>query len=132
MCSSDLSSHQEGGDLCSLLESGRGDSRENGGVSQGFLEQENSVSDSRPEGCVFKSRWGQSVIFGMTVWGFHDGSHGKESACNAGRCRFHPWVRKIPRRREWQPTPVSLPGESHGQRSLVGYGPRGGKESRHD
>ena len=27
------------------------------------------------------------------------------------------------RRREWQPTPVSLPGESHGQRSLVGYSP---------
>ena len=33
------------------------------------------------------------------------------------------WVRKIPWRREWQPTPVFLPGESHGQRSLVGYSP---------
>ena len=31
-----------------------------------------------------------------------------------------PWVRKIPWRREWQPAPVFLPGESHGQRSLVG------------
>ena len=31
-------------------------------------------------------------------------------------------------RRTWQPTPVSLPGESHGQRSLVGYSPRGCKE----
>jgi len=30
-------------------------------------------------------------------------------------------VRKIPWRRAWQPTPVFLPGESHGQRSLVGY-----------
>ena len=30
-------------------------------------------------------------------------------------------VRKIPQRREWQPTPVFLPGESHGQRSLAGY-----------
>ena len=39
------------------------------------------------------------------------------------------WVRKIPRRRKWQPTPVFLPGESHGQRSLVGYSPRGRKES---
>ena len=35
--------------------------------------------------------------------------------------RVHPWVRKIPWRREWQPTPVFLPGESHGQRSFVCY-----------
>ena len=33
------------------------------------------------------------------------------------------WVRKIPWRREWQPTPVFLPGELHGQRSLAGYSP---------
>ena len=32
-------------------------------------------------------------------------------------------------RRKWQPTPVFLPGESHGQRSLAGYSPWGGKES---
>ena len=38
------------------------------------------------------------------------------------------WVGKIPWRRAWQPTPVSLPGESHGQRSLVGYSPWGCKE----
>ena len=36
---------------------------------------------------------------------------------------FDPWVRKIPWRRAWQPTPAFLPGESHGQRSLVGYSP---------
>ena len=49
---------------------------------------------------------------------------GKESACKSRRRRQHgldPWVRKIPWRRTWQPTPVFLPGESHGQRSLVGY-----------
>ena len=45
------------------------------------------------------------------------------------RPRFGPWVGKIPCRREWQPTPVFLPGESHGQRSLVGYSPLGCKES---
>ena len=33
----------------------------------------------------------------------------------------NPWVRKIPRRRKWQPTPVLLPGESHGQSCLVSY-----------
>ena len=36
---------------------------------------------------------------------------------------FDPWVREIPWRRNWQPTPVFLPGESHGQRSLGGYSP---------
>ena len=44
----------------------------------------------------------------------------KESAWQCKRCGFHPWVGKIPWRRAWQPTPVFLPGESHGQRSLVG------------
>ena len=42
---------------------------------------------------------------------------------------FDPWVRKIPWRRKWQPTPVFLPGESHGRRNLVGYSLRGHKES---
>ena len=44
------------------------------------------------------------------------------------RAKFDPWVRKIPWRSKWQPTPVFLPGKSHGQRSLVGYSPRGLKE----
>ena len=49
------------------------------------------------------------------------GSNGKECACQCRRCRFSPWVRKILWRRQWQPTPVFLPGESHGLRNLVGY-----------
>ena len=55
----------------------------------------------------------------------------KNPPANAGdlRCRFDPWVRKMPWRRPWQPTPVFLPGESLGQRTLVGYGPQGHKES---
>ena len=58
--------------------------------------------------------------------GFPGGASGKEPAYQCRRpkrCRFHAWVGKIPWRRAWQPTPVFLPGESHGQRSLVGYGP---------
>ena len=39
-----------------------------------------------------------------------------------------PWVSELPWRRKWQPTPVFLPGESRGQRSLAGYGPRGRRE----
>ena len=40
------------------------------------------------------------------------------------RTGFDPWVGKIPWRGKWQPSPVFLPGESDGQRSLVGYSPR--------
>ena len=57
---------------------------------------------------------------------------GKEPTCQCGRrsrCRFDPWVGKTPWRRKWQSTPVFLPGESHGRRGLVGYSPRGRKES---
>ena len=55
--------------------------------------------------------------------GFPRGASGKEPACQwrSHRCRFDPWVGKIPWRRAWQPTPVFLPGGSHGQRSLAGY-----------
>ena len=59
---------------------------------------------------------------------FPGGSDGKESACQCKRPRSNPWVRKIPCRREWQPTPVFLPGEFHGQRSPAGYSPCGHKE----
>ena len=56
----------------------------------------------------------------------------KESACQCRRhwrCRFNPWIRKITWRRQWLPTPVFLPGDSHEQRSLEGYNPWGCKES---
>ena len=45
------------------------------------------------------------------------------------RCGFGPWVGKIFWRRKWYPSPVFLPGESHGQRSLVGCSTWGCKES---
>ena len=59
------------------------------------------------------------------------GLSGKEFACQCGSLkqrRFDPWVRKTPWRRKWQPTPVSLPGESYGQSSLEGHSPWGCKE----
>ena len=59
------------------------------------------------------------------------GVSGKESAHQCRRCKrrgFDPWVRKIPWRRKWQPTPVFLPGEPPGQRSLVGYSSWGHRE----
>ena len=51
---------------------------------------------------------------------------------NAGHLKRHgfdPWVRRIPWRRAWQPSPVFLPGESHCQKSLMDYDPWGHKES---
>ena len=53
------------------------------------------------------------------------GSDGKESACHAGDSGSIPGLRKFP---HWQPTPVFLPGEFYGQRSLTGYSPWGHKE----
>ena len=48
------------------------------------------------------------------VEGFLGGSESKESACQCRRHGLDSWVRKIPWRRKWQPTPVFLPGKSHG------------------
>ena len=58
----------------------------------------------------------------------HGGSDGKEPACQCRRCGLDPWMGKIPWKREWFPTPIFLPGEVHGQRSLAGYSPWGHKE----
>ena len=70
---------------------------------------------------------GVCIKVGLSMW-----LSGKESACQCKRHRrqgFDVWVRKIPWRRKWQPTPVFLLGKFHGQRSLVGYSPWGHKES---
>ena len=70
---------------------------------------------------------GVCIKVGLPTW-----LSGKESACQCKRHRrqgFDVWVRKIPWRRKWQPTPVFLLGKFHGQRSLVGYSPRGHKKS---
>ena len=73
-------------------------------------------------------KWTQSCL----NLGFPGGASGKESACQCrrwNRYRFDPWVRKIPWSREWQPTPIFLPRQFHGQRNLRGYSPWGCKES---
>ena len=71
----------------------------------------------------------------MTKRGFPGGTSSKVSACQGGRhkrCEFNSWVGKIPWGRKWQLTPVFLPGQSHGQRSLVDYCPRGHRRIRRD
>ena len=64
----------------------------------------------------------------LLPWWFN----GRECACQCSRHGLDPWVRKIPWRRKWQPTPVYLPGKSLGKRRLAGYCPWGHKRVRHD
>ena len=74
----------------------------------------------------------QHSITKWSYWGLEKylrGSSGKESACSVGDPGSVSGLGRFPWRREWQPTPVFLPGESRGQRSLAGYSPWGHKES---
>ena len=66
------------------------------------------------------------------IKGFPSGAVIKNLPANAGDtrdarrhriCGFHPWIGKIPWRREWLPMSVFFPGEFHAQRSLAGYSP---------
>ena len=62
----------------------------------------------------------------LTEPGFPGCSSSKASACKCRRPKrlgFDPWIRKIPWRSTWLPTPVFLSGESHGQRGLAGCSP---------
>ena len=71
----------------------------------------------------WEQHWKQVTQGGLSRW-----LSGKESACQCRRCKrcgFDPWVGKIRWRRKRQPSPVFLPGESHGQGSLVSYSPWG-------
>ena len=69
--------------------------------------------------------WGGWAIFLAITWWLRWYSVGLQ----CGRTRFDLWVGKIPWRRKWHPTPVFLPGKSHGWRSLAGYSPWGCKQS---
>ena len=71
-------------------------------------------------------------MYTYKIMGFLGGTVVKNEPTNTGdakRCGFDPWIRKIPWRRNWQHTPVFLPGKFHGQRSLAGHSPWGREES---
>ena len=72
----------------------------------------------------YGDRFAENDVIGCFAW-----LRGQSVCLQCTRPGFDPWVGKIPWRRKWQPTPVFLPRESHGQRSLTGYSPRGHKES---
>ena len=74
------------------------------------------------------------IFYTSYISGFPGEFSGQEPVCQCCRHKrsgFDPWVGMIPWRRAWQPTPVLLPGEFHGQRSPVGYSPWG-RRVRHD
>ena len=73
------------------------------------------------------------VLSAASKEGFLGGSMVKSTLTNSGDMGpIDPWAGKIPWRKKWQPTPVVLPGESHGQRTLVGYSSWGLKRVRQD
>ena len=90
-----------------------------------FIRGENWDTEKTP--CDAEAEVGvMQQQLGLPMW-----LSGKESPCQGRRCRWDPWVRKIPWRRKWQPTPVFLPGKSHGQRSVACCSPWGCRV-RHD
>ena len=92
-----------------------------------------------PQECVRKhdqavSRYTQTLTRYSSVI-FPGGASGKELSYQCRRHKshgFNPWVGKISWRKAWKPTPVSLPGKSHGQRSLVGLQSIGLQKVRND
>ena len=71
----------------------------------------------------------RAVTVDSSVVGLPCVSNGKKNLSAMQETRVDPWVGKVPWRRAWQPTRVFLPGESHRQRRLAGYSPRGRKGS---
>ena len=74
-----------------------------------------------------------TMLFALLCYtvGFPGAASGKEPTYQCRKhqkCGFDPWVGKIPWSKNWQPTPVFLPEESHGQVSQAGYSPWGHKE----
>ena len=96
----------------------------------GEFHGQRNLAGYSPWGCKESDRTERLSLYipmGLPRW-----LGGKESTCQCRRCRYHPWVGKIPWKRKWQRTSVFLPGESGGQRNLVGYSLWDCKEMGHD
>ena len=97
----------------------------------GRVPDEDSNGDPILPASVITKQWGfehqESRIRGFPWW-----LSGNDPTCQCRRHGFDPWVRKTPWGRKWQPTPVFLPGKSHGQSSLEGHSPWGRKRVGHN
>ena len=95
---------------------------------------DNSI-DVTQQGLIGARFWGLNTQCTVLLGVFQMALVVKNPSANAEnitRCGFNPWVRKIPWRRKWQPTPVFLPGKSHEHRSLADSSPRDCKRVGHD
>ena len=92
--------------------------------------RQRSLVGYRPRGCK-ESDTTEWLTRSLSQYkrGFPGGSVVKNLPANAGDTDSIPESGRFLGRRKWKPTPVFFPGEYHGQRSLVGYSPRGCKES---
>ena len=89
--------------------------------------QNRAVWKCRERHMSFHKKWTEVY----EIWGFPAGTSSKKPTWQHRRHKrpgFDPWVWKIPWRSSWQSSPVLLPEESHGQRSLAGYSSWGNKE----
>ena len=90
------------------------------------------IKNNRFKGNKVQDPLSSELLVVACTMGFQGGTSDKDPTCQCRRHKrlgFAPWVGKIPWKREWQPTLVFLPGESHGQRSpdgLQSAGPRMG------
>ena len=105
-----------------------------GGINH-WTETEELLSLNRHLEVNFRSTWGKNMLYvkslrfgDLSVYSSYSyliaslmAQRVKKNCLWGRRPGFDPWVRKIPWRRKWQPTPIFLPGESHGQRCLAGY-----------
>ena len=94
-------------------------------------EKERFHEDLQKQKKAIASDWYQPLKVSIidTYQGFPCGSDGKESACNPGNPGSISGLGRSPGGRKWQSTSIFLPGEFHGQRSLVDYSPWGCKQS---
>ena len=93
-----------------------------------FLERISPTCGISTYLCKKKKKKKRQGVFKREALSFPCGTSCKKICLQCRKPRFDPWVGKSPWRRKWQPTPVFLPGRSHGRRSLVGYSPWGHKE----
>ena len=85
---------------------------------------------TRPSGCKYEVSLPLGFSAIQFLWGIRASLVAQMVICLQYRSPgFNPWVGRIPWRRKWHPTPVPLPGKSHGWRSLVGCSPWGREES---
>ena len=111
-----------------------------GETALSWVSLHSTVCNSQRHGGLEEEEWGSGYWkawlllimkqLAPTIGGFPGGSDSKASACNVGDLGLIPRLGRSSGEGKWQPTPVPLPGKSHGPRSLVCYSPPGHSQTR--